>query len=304
MATAAFISVASMAGIAPTIGFVAKESTLTALLDDAQGGSPWGLVALIGIVLGSMLTAAYGVRFLWGAFWKKRDEQGGQLPDTAWPDPPVGFLSAPIILAGVTLAAGIGAPALDTALQGYALTATPGSTTPVRPSRAPGHLALWHGFEPALGISILSIVLGIGLFLLTRKTGWDRKARFLRFTAADVYYPRHARGRPALGAQHHAHAARFAAGLRRHDLRRVRRRRGHGADRERHRSVPLVGLAHPRRRSWSRRSWRSPASSPSARRSGYTGVVLVSRSPASAWWCCSRRAAPLTSRSRRSSSRR
>lgn len=188
MATAAFISVASMAGIAPTIGFVAKESTLTALLDDAQGGSPWGLVALIGIVLGSMLTAAYGVRFLWGAFWKKRDEQGQQLPDTAWPDPPVGFLSAPIILAGVTLAAGIGAPALDTALQGYALTATPGLDHAGEAVEGPGHLALWHGFEPALGISILSILLGIGLFLVTRRTGWDRKPRILRFTASDIYY--------------------------------------------------------------------------------------------------------------------
>lgn len=49
-------------------------------------------------------------------------------------------------------------------------------------------MALWHGFEPALGISILSILLGIGLFLLTRRTAWDRKARILRFTAADVYY--------------------------------------------------------------------------------------------------------------------
>ncbi|MFB8188870.1 Na+/H+ antiporter subunit A [Microbacterium sp. NPDC055988] len=187
MATAAFISVASMAGIAPTIGFVAKESTLTALLDDAQGGSPWGLVALIGVALGSMLTAAYGARFLWGAFWKKRDDQG-RLPDTAWPDPPVGFLSAPIILAGVTLAAGIGAPALDTALQGYALTATPGLDHAGEAVEGPGHLALWHGLEPALGISILSILLGIGLFLLTRRTGWDRRPRVLPFTAADAYY--------------------------------------------------------------------------------------------------------------------
>jgi len=189
MATAAFISVASMAGIAPTIGFVAKESTLTALLDDALGGSVWGLVAIIGVGLGSMLTAAYGVRFLWGAFWTKRDAQGQQKPTTAWPDPPVGFLSAPIILAGVTLAAGIGAPALDIALQGYALTATPGLDPATGDAtEGPGHLALWHGFEPALGISILSILLGIGLFLLTRRTGWDRKPRLLRFTAADAYY--------------------------------------------------------------------------------------------------------------------
>lgn len=189
MATAAFISVASMAGIAPTIGFVAKESTLTALLDDALAGSVWGLISIIGVALGSMLTAAYGARFLWGAFWTKRDAQRQKLPDTAWPDPPVGFLSAPIILAGVTLAAGIGAPALDVALQGYALTATPGLDPATgEATEGPGHLALWHGLEPALGISILTVLLGIGLFLLTRRTGWDRKARMLRFTAADAYY--------------------------------------------------------------------------------------------------------------------
>ncbi|WP_317451915.1 hydrogenase subunit MbhD domain-containing protein [Microbacterium sp. NIBRBAC000506063] len=52
----------------------------------------------------------------------------------------------------------------------------------------PGHLALWHGFEPALGLSILSVLLGLGLFLLTVRTGWDRRPRILRFTAADVYF--------------------------------------------------------------------------------------------------------------------
>ncbi|MGO2931065.1 Na+/H+ antiporter subunit A [Microbacterium sp.] len=187
MATVAFISVASMAGIAPTIGFVAKESALTALLDDAIGGSVWGLVALIGVILGSMLTAAYGARFLWGAFWRKRDAQGERVSDTVWPDPPVGFLSAPIILAGVTLAAGLGAPALDIALQGYAVTALPGLDAAGLPTEGPGHLALWHGFEPALGISVLSILLGIALFVLSRRTGWDAKPRLLRFTAADVY---------------------------------------------------------------------------------------------------------------------
>src|SRR5690606_5794758 len=66
MATAAFIAMASMIGIAPTIGFVAKESTLTALLEDAQHGSTWGWVALVGVVVGAVITTAYGCRFLWG----------------------------------------------------------------------------------------------------------------------------------------------------------------------------------------------------------------------------------------------
>ncbi|MFJ4045865.1 Na+/H+ antiporter subunit A [Microbacterium sp. NPDC089987] len=179
MATAAFISVASMMGVAPTIGYVAKESTLTALLEDAQHGSAWGWVALVGVTIGAVLTAAYGCRFLWGAFWRKKDADGAYIPETAWPDPPVGFLSAPIVLAGLTITAGIGAPALDVALQGYAKTLG---------SEEPGHLALWHGLEPALLLSFGAIAVGIGVFVLSIRTRWDRRRRMLRFTAADAYY--------------------------------------------------------------------------------------------------------------------
>ncbi|UNK70828.1 Na+/H+ antiporter subunit A [Microbacterium sp. H1-D42] len=185
MATAAFISVASMMGIAPTIGFVAKESTLTALLEDAQHGSIWGWVALVGVTLGAILTAAYGARFLWGAFWRKKDAAGANMPETAWPDPPVGFLSAPIILAGVTIATGLGAPAVDAVLQGYAVTALPPGSTA---SPDAGHLMLWHGFEPALFLSLGAIAAGLGVFVVSIRTRWDRRPRMLRFTAADVYY--------------------------------------------------------------------------------------------------------------------
>jgi len=183
MATAAFISVASMMGVAPTIGYVAKESTLTALLEDAQHGSTWGWVALIGVTLGAVLTVAYGCRFLWGALWRKKDASGAYMPETAWPDPPVGFLASPIILAGLSIAAGIGAPAVDVALQGYAR-----SVDPAGDGASPGHLALWHGFEPALFLSLGAIALGIGTFVLSIRSGWHRWPRLLRFTAADVYY--------------------------------------------------------------------------------------------------------------------
>ena len=52
MATFSVIAVASMVGIIPTIGFVAKESALTALLYEAAHGSAWGIVAFAGVVLG------------------------------------------------------------------------------------------------------------------------------------------------------------------------------------------------------------------------------------------------------------
>ncbi|KAA9106316.1 Na+/H+ antiporter subunit A [Microbacterium rhizomatis] len=184
MAVISFVAIGSMMGIIPTIGFVAKESALTALLDEAAGGSGWGLVALIGVALGSVLTAAYGIRFLWGAFWTKKTPAGDAAPRTEWPDPPIGFLGAPAVLAVITLAAGIAAPLVDAVLQPYAATA-PESTPGVPAPEYPAHLQLWHGLEPALWISIGSIVLGALVFLVTR-TGLARK-RVLPFTANDIY---------------------------------------------------------------------------------------------------------------------
>lgn len=179
MATFSFIAVASMVGVIPTLGFVAKEGALTALLDEALAGEPWGIVAFTGVVLGSVLTAAYGIRFLWGAFWTKKDASRQALPRTEWPDPPIGFLAAPVLLAGLTIVAGFAAPQLDVAFAGYA------DEAPMGASEHPAHLALWHGLEPALWISLATIAVGALVFWFTARAGWSR--RILPFTAADVY---------------------------------------------------------------------------------------------------------------------
>ncbi|MFV0374792.1 Na+/H+ antiporter subunit A [Microbacterium sp.] len=174
MATFAMIAIASMAGLAPTLGFVAKEGALTGLLDD---GGPWAVVGLVGIVLGSALTTAYGLRFVWGAFWTKRDAERAPRPRTEWPDPPMGFLIAPVVLSGLGLLAGPAAPLLDPMLAVYADTA-PGDGHVY-------HLALWHGLEPALFLSLGSIGVGILVFWLTQVAGMI--GRMLPFTAADAY---------------------------------------------------------------------------------------------------------------------
>jgi multicomponent Na+:H+ antiporter subunit A len=184
MATFSIIAVASMVGIIPTIGFVAKEGVLTALLHEAAGGAAWGIVALVGITLGSVLTAAYGIRFVWGAFWTKKDAAGDALPPTEWPDPPIGFLGAPVVLAGLTVVAGIFSPWLDTAFAPYADQAPVASAGVTAPEHT-AHLALWHGFEPALWISLASIATGVLVFWATR--AWRPAKRFLPFTAADAY---------------------------------------------------------------------------------------------------------------------
>ncbi|QBR73025.1 Na+/H+ antiporter subunit A [Microbacterium sediminis] len=179
MAVTALVAVASMAGIAPTLGFLAKEAALTALIDEALAGGVWGWIALVGVALGSVLTVAYGIRFLWGAFGTKRDRDGQPRPTTHWPDPPLGFLAAPIVLAALALGLGLIGPQLEMLLTAYADTA---------PGTAHAHLVLWHGLQPALFVSLGTIVLGALLFWLARATAFDITGRIMPFTASDLYF--------------------------------------------------------------------------------------------------------------------
>ncbi|MGV9195433.1 Na+/H+ antiporter subunit A [Microbacterium sp. MC2] len=176
LAVFSIIAVASMVGIIPTLGFIAKEAALSALLSAVA--QPAGAVVLVAILLGSALTAAYGLRFVWGAFWTKKDAVGAALPRTEWPDPPMGFLAAPVVLGGLSLVTALVAPQLDVVLSGYA------DTMPDVGGEA-YHLALWHGFEPALFLSLGSIAIGAVVFWLVQRAPWHK--RLLPFTAVDAY---------------------------------------------------------------------------------------------------------------------
>ncbi|MEH3089203.1 MAG: Na+/H+ antiporter subunit A [Microbacterium arborescens] len=180
LAVFSIIAIGSMVGLAPTVGFVAKEAALSSLLEG--GTDPVALAPLIGIVLGSLLTTAYGARFVWGAFFTKKDAEGQTLARTEWPDPPIGFLAAPVLLSGLTIVGGVAAPLLDAAFSGYAdsMPESAGS------DGYEYHLALWHGLEPALFLSIGSILAGLVLFwFVGRRPGTQR--RWLPFTAVDAY---------------------------------------------------------------------------------------------------------------------
>ncbi|MEV4711876.1 Na+/H+ antiporter subunit A [Micromonospora sp. NPDC049374] len=152
LAVVAGLAAASMAGLPPMAGFVAKEAAVEALL---HGGGP-DLVVLAGVVLGSALTVAYTLRFLWGAFAAKPDTPATEIAPVSWP-----FLAPAAALALAGAAAGLLAPAVDRLLAPYA---------DLYPSAEPGyHLALWHGLTPALGLSVLAVAGGVGLFHLLRR---------------------------------------------------------------------------------------------------------------------------------------
>jgi len=164
----AVLSAASMAGIPPLAGFVTKEGILELGLDAVQHGvgdldATQGLVVLIGIALGSVLTLAYSARFIWGAFATKRVAdahpdlvQGGSVHSTDFHVIPFNFALAPGLITVLTIALGLFPEPLHVMAYDAARTA----------GHVEQHLALWHGLTPALGLSAVIVLLGFVLFAL------------------------------------------------------------------------------------------------------------------------------------------
>ncbi|MDO5696453.1 MAG: Na+/H+ antiporter subunit A [Dermatophilus congolensis] len=146
---ASVIAAMSMAGLPPMLGFVGKEAAYDAFVGTGTAYGPWVLAVL---VLGSMLTFAYSVRFVIGAFGDVRS-----LPDTpVHPAGPV-LTGVPLTLAALTLLAGPVSAAFEPYLRAYS------DTSAGAPAQV--HLGLWHGVSAALILSL--ITWGVGILLAT-----------------------------------------------------------------------------------------------------------------------------------------
>jgi multicomponent Na+:H+ antiporter subunit A len=201
-ATAGALATASMIGLPPFAGYVAKEAALEGLLHGH--GPAWvDAVALWSVVVGSMLTTAYSLRFWWGAFSSHKRFAGAPAranehvdlraprgpvvePEEAFVDParirplPLLLVAPAVVLAVLGLAAGLVPHLGEELLQPYAES---------YPAGEPGHLVLWAGLTPALALTVLILAVGTLLF-------WQR-SRVERFQAslwsvpeADVAYRR------------------------------------------------------------------------------------------------------------------
>ncbi|MGC5627607.1 Na+/H+ antiporter subunit A [Georgenia sp. Z1344] len=145
------IATASMAGLPPTLGYLGKEAALEALVH----GTGWvDTVTLIGVVAGSVLTLAYGLRLWWGAFGTKKG-----LEPTVVPRRSMLIMAPPIVLAALSLAAGLVPGQVERILAPHA---------DLHPGE-PGHLVLWAGVTPAFLLTLLVIVLGAVLFAFRRQ---------------------------------------------------------------------------------------------------------------------------------------
>ncbi|MCF6736656.1 Na+/H+ antiporter subunit A [Blastococcus sp. KM273129] len=150
------LAAASMAGLPPLLGFVGKEAAFTALWEGGLPDRTAAVVVLAGLVLGSALTAGYTARFLWGAFARKPGLDPTEPAELVHP-PSALFLAAPATLALTGLLAGPASPLLEPLVARYA------DTLPLLVPEVE-KLALWHGWQPALALSALTLLGGAALF--------------------------------------------------------------------------------------------------------------------------------------------
>jgi multicomponent Na+:H+ antiporter subunit A len=154
----AIVAAATMAGVPLTAGFIAKEADFESFADAGFGGH-WLLLAVV--VGGSFLTAAYSARFYWAAFVAPRRRArraGDDAPAGTSPAPSWAF-GAPAALLSLGCVGFGSLPSAEDSLASASVHALYTGAESV-------HLAIWHGWNLELTLSLLAIAGGILLFAL------------------------------------------------------------------------------------------------------------------------------------------
>jgi multicomponent K+:H+ antiporter subunit A len=157
-AVLALVAAASMAGVPPLGGFLSKELFLEETLHlPWMHDLPWLLPAVAGF--GATLSVAYSLRYV-------LDVYGGRKPET-FPQPPhdpsVGMWLPGGVLVLLCIGFGLAPGLLAKPLVKVAALSVWGAEL------APFKLKLWHGINPALGISMAALVLGTVVWTQRRR---------------------------------------------------------------------------------------------------------------------------------------
>ncbi|NYZ14727.1 putative monovalent cation/H+ antiporter subunit A [Azospirillum sp. RWY-5-1] len=144
----------SMAGLPPFVGFVGKE-----LLYEAKLTHPVAPLLLVGagVLANAAMVVVGGILSVRAFLGTPRGLE------TTPHDPPPEMLAGPAALAAGGVLFGLLPGTLGGWLVEPAVSAVMGSAA--MGSATPAPLALWHGFTPVLGLSVLTLALGIAVFL-------------------------------------------------------------------------------------------------------------------------------------------
>ena len=173
MPTVAVVSVlggASMAGVIPLLGFLAKEAAIVGYQQAAFAAAGLALAVFVGA---AGLTTAYTLRFLWGAF----ADRPGVTTEIHRPGAlfvlPAAVLAVPTVLLGV-------APALTDEIVRPAAGA-------LYEKAATYELILWPGITSAFLLSLLALAIGAALFAVRARVEALQAALGRQRTAADHF---------------------------------------------------------------------------------------------------------------------
>lgn len=150
--TTAAIAIAalSMAGFPPMFGFIGKE-LIYASVEDAT--MPW-FVGGMALAANALMVVCAGVVAIRPFAGRRRIAPKAYTADPGW-----GLWLGPVILAIMGVAGGIFAGRFEEYLVAPMVRAITGS-------EIGAHLALWHGINPALLLSLVTFAIGIALFFL------------------------------------------------------------------------------------------------------------------------------------------
>ncbi|WP_293575990.1 monovalent cation/H+ antiporter subunit A [Phaeobacter sp.] len=190
----ASLAALSMAGVPPFNGFLSKEMMLEETARTFWAGSPLIVPGLA--VIAAIFSAAYSFRFIVHVFFGPKRQDYPATPH----DPGAGMWLAPALLVGLVVLIGLFSAAIAGPLVATAATAV------INGEKLPYYsLKLWHGFTPALYMSVVAVVGGAILLMLHRRLDalWaaaprpeakaifealiDRLTRFARFVTDGLH---------------------------------------------------------------------------------------------------------------------
>ena len=164
--TLTMITAASMAGVPLTNGFISKEMFFTELLANLSG--PVMIIAAIVATLSGIFAVTYSIRLVHGVFFD--GGLGKHIPNKDAHEPPLGMRLPAIILATLCILVGI-LPAL---LAGTVVNSVTRASL-AQPEFEGVHLAIWHGFNTPLVMSLIALVGGTLFYFALAKDGKLRK---------------------------------------------------------------------------------------------------------------------------------